>query len=422
MADGCLNLRDFFLRGAVTCALALMMMDAHGNDAWPQWRGPARTALLPEGAALPERLSGDGGLTEVWSATLGPSYSGPVISDGILITTETVDAQQERVTAIEAATGKELWRREWEGSMTVPFFAMKNGSWIRATPAIAEGKVYVAGIRDVLVCLDLKTGAEVWRCDFMERFQTKLPAFGFASSPLVDGGAVYVQAGGALCKLNAETGETIWRTLEGDNGMDSAFASPVLETVCGVRQLLVQTRYKLCGVDLESGKLLWSQEIPAFRGMNILTPTVHGDTIFTSAHSGRANLWKIAHDAASDQWSIAQVWDEKYQAYMASPVLLGDFVYMHLKNTRFMCLNFTTGQEMWVTDPQGEYWSMVASGNRVLSLSSDGVLRLIDPSPEAYREIDRLKVADDTAWAHIAVANHMIFVRHLGGLKAYRFQ
>ena len=31
----------------------------------------------------------------------------------------------------------------------------------------------------------------------------------------------------------------------------------------------------LAGVDPESGDVLWSQEVPAYRGMNILTPTVY---------------------------------------------------------------------------------------------------------------------------------------------------
>lgn len=399
--------------------IASDMLTAAEPLSWPQWRGPGRTATLPEGLHLPAKLSGETGLQEVWKIDLSPSYSGPVIQDGILVTTETVDAKYERTIAIETATGKELWQHQWEGAMSVPFFAKKNGDWIRATPAIADGRVYVAGMRDVLVCMDLKTGNEIWKCDFTERFKSEVPAFGFASSPLVDQGAVYVQAGGALCKLNAETGETIWRTLAGQAGMDSAFASPVIETLCGVRQLVVQTRDELCGVEIESGKVLWNQPIDAFRGMNILTPTVHEDTVFTSAYGGRANLWRIKHEG--DAWSVEQIWDEKHQAYMSSPVLMPPYLYLHLRNTRFMCLDMTDGSEKWVTKPVGDYWSLIGADNRLLSLSSDGVLRLIEASPEEYRELDSLKVADDS-WAHLAITEDMVFVRHLGGLIAYRFQ
>lgn len=405
---------------AVCCFAPYPMKDTIGNDSWNQWRGPERTAVLPATTAFPEKLSGSDGLTLAWESKFGPSYSGPVISDGILITTETVDAKFERVSALDAVTGQLLWTAQWEGAISVPFFAKSNGDWIRATPAIADGKVYVAGIRDVLVCLDLKTGEQIWKCDFVERFKTAVPAFGFASSPLVDEGYVYVQAGGALCKLDAGTGETVWRTLGGEDGMDSAFSSPVIETVCGIRQLVVQTRTDLCGVDLESGKVIWNQPIEAFRGMNILTPTILGDKIFTSAYGGRANLWQIQRNDSGD-FTITEVWDEKHQAYMSSPVLIGEFLYVHLRNKRFTCLNLLDGQETWVTNPMSDYWSMVAVGENILSLASDGTLRLIQASPAEYKELDSIKTSDDSSWAHLAIEGRYVYIRHLGGIKAYKF-
>lgn len=404
-------------------AIALAMVcqpSVRGADTWKQWRGPERTAMLADAGELPSKLSGDGGLELVWERPFGPSYSGPVISDGIVVTTETVDKKFEWVTALDVKTGEVLWKAEWEGAMSVPFFAKKNGDWIRSTPAIADGRVYVGGIRDVLVCLDLKTGDEVWKVDLVERFGTAVPAFGFASSPLVDGGAVYVQGGGGLCKLNAETGETIWRSLAGDAGMDSAFSSPIFAELCGVRQLIVQTREDLCGVDPETGKVLWNQPIEAFRGMNILTPTILGDRIFTSAYGGRANMWEVSRDDAG-QWTVSEIWDDKHQAYMASPVLIGNHLYLHLRNTRFTCIDLESGKADWITKPLGDYWSMIATPERILSLSSDGMLRLIEPSPEEYRELDTLKVADDS-WAHVAVADNLVFVRDLQKLKVYRFE
>lgn len=406
-----------------TLMLGVSVTSLPAADSWPQWRGPQRTALIEGSGGLPERLLGEAGLQLAWEQTHGPSYSGPVISDGILVTTETVDAAEERVTAYRAATGEILWSVAWKGAMSVPFFAKSNGDWIRATPAIYDGKVYVAGMRDVLVCLDLKTGNEVWRCDFCERFETELPAFGFACSPLVDEGAVYVQAGEGLCKLNAETGETIWRVLEGQSGMNSAFSSPVIATIAGQRQLVVQTREELCGVDLSNGSVYWRKPIGAFRGMNILTPTIVGDTIFTSAYGGRANMWRVTRNTenGSDTWGVEQIWDEKHQAYMSSPVVIDGHLYIHLKNKRFACIDLNDGKERWVTPPQEDYWSMVAEGNRILALSSDGVLRLIDASPDAYRELESFKVADDSSWAHIAVAENRLFVRHLRGLKTYTF-
>ena len=161
------------------------------------------------------------------------------------------------------------------GAMSVPFMAKRNGDWIRSTPAYDGESLYVAGMRDVLVCLDAKTGKQRWRVDFVEQFKTPLPDFGFVCSPLVVGDFVYVQAGAGFCKLDKQTGRVRWRVLTDAGGMfGSAFSSPIYATLGGKPQLVVQTRMKLAGIEPESGKMLWSQDIPAMLGMNIVTPTV----------------------------------------------------------------------------------------------------------------------------------------------------
>ena len=92
-----------------------------------------------------------------------------------------------------------------------------------------------------------------------------------------------------MVALDKKDGKVIWRSLEDGGGMNgSAFSSPIIRKVNDVEQLLVQTRTELCGVSVDNGKLLWSQKIPAFRGMNILTPTVHQDRIFTATYGGKA--------------------------------------------------------------------------------------------------------------------------------------
>ena len=111
--------------------------------------------------------------------------------------------------------------------MQVPFFAASNGSWIRSTPCADDGRVYVAGMRDVLVCLDAANGQEIWRIDFTKDLESPLQAFGFVSSPLVIGDHVFVQAGAGFVKLDKATGKVVWRVLEDGGGMwGSAFSSP----------------------------------------------------------------------------------------------------------------------------------------------------------------------------------------------------
>lgn len=432
---------------------------------WPGWRGPGRDGQVT-GAVWPASPEA---LEKAWSVPLGPSYSGPVLSRTAVFVTETVDAQREVVRALDRKTGRELWRASWDGALSVPFFAASNGSWIRATPWYDGERLYVAGMRDVLVCLEAETGKEVWRVDFVERFKTPLPAFGFVSSPLVTDDHVYVQAGAALVKLDKRTGGTLWRTLDDGGGMyGSAFSSPVFATLGGRLQLLVQTREKLAGVDPESGGVLWSKEVPAFRGMNILTPTVLGDRIFTSAYGGGTRLLRVSakdaagksqqgdqdkdkgegvgvgEDKANDKdgandtttspkakneavdrasFVVEQLWEDSAQGYMSSPVVIDGHAYLHMRNQRMtsFLLGSDEAKRAWTsTERYGKYLSLVAQGERILALDERGVLILLKASAGALETIATRTVSEESSWAHLAVAGRDVVVRDLGAVTLYK--
>lgn len=394
----------------------------HGREGagldWTQWRGPARDGTVP-GEKWPESLD-ENRLKRAWRVELGPSYSGPIVAAGRVFTTETVDEKFERVRAFSLADGAPLWSAQWDGAMDVPFFARRNGSWIRSTPAYDDGALYVGGIRDVLVRLNAETGAIDWRADLRARFDAALPDFGFASSPLVVGEHLYVQAGGGFLKLRKDTGETVWRTLADGGGMwGSAFSSPVMETIAGREQLLVQTRKQICGVDPATGEVLWSHDVPAFRGMNILTPTVYNDGIFTSTYQNKSFYYTVAADAAG-KLSVRESWTGKPQGYMGSPVVVGDFAYLHLRNQRVSCIDLRTGEEAWRTSERfGEYWSSIVQGDRILALDQNGELLLIQADPTGFKPLSRRRVAEAETWAHVAVADGKVMVRELHALAAW---
>ena len=389
---------------------------------WPQWRGPTRDGLVA-GPAWPDTLEGDA-LKKLWRVDrLGPGYSGPVVAADRVFATQTVDKKTEVVTAHDRATGRELWRASWDGAITVPFFAAKNGSWIRATPAYDGETLYVAGMRDVLVALDGRTGKERWRVDFVKQSGTPPPDFGFVSSPLADETGVYVQAGAGFAKVDKKTGKVLWRALtDGGGMMGSAFSSPVFARLAGKDQVVVQTRTRLAGVDRASGRELWAREIPSFRGMNILTPVPVGpDGVFTSTYGGNTRLVKVRGDGG--RYTPEDAWGFKYEGNMTTPVVVGGHAYLLGKDRRLVCVDLAAGKAAWRTDERfGEYWSLVANGDKILALDERGTLFLFRANPKKYEPLDQRKVADADAWAHLAVCGDEVFVRDLTGLTAWRWR
>jgi hypothetical protein len=188
-----------------------------------------------------------------------------------------------------------------------------------------------------------------------------------------------------------------------------------MATLAGRRQLLVQARIHLHGVDPETGEVLWSQEVPNFRGMNILMPTTFGDTIFTSTHRIDSFAYQVSKQG------IKPLWTNKAKGYMSTPVILDGYAYLHLTNQRFTCINLRNGETTWTTEPFGQYWSMAVREGKILALDESGKLLLIRANPAKFELLDTKEIANTTTWGHIAVAGEEIFVRELTGVAAYRW-
>lgn len=412
-------MRQSTTRRQFTASLATIASLGLGSrvlaDNWPSWRGPNRDGKCA--TKLPERISH---LQPTWTVKLGDSYSGPIISGKNVLVTETINKKNETLIALERANGNQVWKKEWEGAMSVPFFASSNGDWIRSTPATDGKRVVVGGMRDVVACFDAETGNELWRIDFNKDLNIDLPSFGLVCSPLIEGEFVYVQAGGGIRQIRLADGKLGWMAMKEAGGMmGGAFSSPVIADLNGTRQLVAATRDAMVGVELASGKELWQRPIQTFRGMNILTPTIVGQQIFTSSYGGRSQSIRVKAESPTG-WSTDVAWEGKSEAYMSSPIVVGDYAYLHLKNQRVCCIDLKDGSETWRTQPYGKYWSMVTDGERILGLDESGKLYLLAANPEKFELLDQLQVSDERCWAHLAVVDDEIFVRFQRGLKMYK--
>jgi outer membrane protein assembly factor BamB len=388
---------------------------------WEEWRGPTRDGQIHKDAeAWPPTLE-EKNFKKQWSVDLAEGYSSPIVFGDRVFTVETRDKKNEIVRAFDRMTGKQLWESSWEGSMRVPFYAAKNGSWVRSTPACDGKQLYVGGMRDVLVALDVETGQVKWRVDFPDQEGTQRPQFGFVCSPMLDDEHLYVQAGCALRKLRKSDGKTVWKTLEDERAMfGEAFSSPVRATIGGRDQIVVQTRMLLAGVDPETGGVIWSTPVKAFRGMNILTPTPIGNHVFTASYGGGTFWYEI--DTEQQTQTVTQLWNDKLEGNMSSPLVIDGKVYLHGRDKRFHCIDPAAKKVLWSTkDIYGDYWSMVANGKRILALDDGGILRLIEANPDSFKLISELEVSTRPTWAHVTVVGKEILIRDLKGMTSYRW-
>jgi outer membrane protein assembly factor BamB len=150
------------------------------------------------------------GLDLRWKKTIGSGYS-QVVVDGSQVFVLFTEDDQDVLASLDAGSGDEHWRytlgtawRGRQGSLDGPI----------STPVVDSERLYGLSPYGVLFAVDRSSGKEVWRVDFRESYGSKLPGYGFATSPLLHGETVIVQAGGkgGLVGFDRSTGAEKWKT------------------------------------------------------------------------------------------------------------------------------------------------------------------------------------------------------------------
>ncbi len=369
---------------------------------WPQFRGAHGDGLSPEHGIMNEWLPQPPAL--LWQVELSDAgYAGPAVADGKVFI---LDHQggQDVVRTFDLWTGKELWRYGYPESGDGSF------GFARATPAIGEGKVYTLSKTGAVYCLSEANGARIWSRNLVQDCHGKLPVWGLAASPLLDGEKLILCPGGqdaAMVALRKNTGEILWR---GGGSDVPGYATPVAATFDGVPQYVAVTASRLIGVDAESGKLLWSFPWPTCFGVNAASPVIIGDAVFiTSGYRQGCALVAIAGGVATARWQNADM-----QAQFSTPILYHGYLYGTSDHPwgSLVCLDSATGEAKWKWPGFEKGAGVGVDGKLILTAGDSGELVLINMTPVGYMERGRCKPLGGRSWTAPVVVDGKLLVRN----------
>ena len=389
--------------GAIAgCGVLVMAMSVFAQD-WPQWRGVNRdgnVAGFAAPAAWPKEL------TQKWKVTVGPGDSTPaLVGDRLYVCARQGD--DEVILCLDAGTGQVVWQDKYAAQAVTGPAARHPGP--RASPAVAGGKVVTLGVGGVVSCLDAATGKVAWRKD---PFPKVVPMFFAAMSPMILDGMAIAHVGGkgqgAILAFDLAGGDQKWAWA----GEAPQYASPVLLTVEGVKQVVALTEKSVVGVGAADGKLLWQAPfVPSGRAYNNATPIISGQmVIFTGAGRGTKAV-KIEKKA--DGFAATEVWSNPDVATgFNTPVLDGGFLFGMSEGGNFFAISAASGKTAWTGSAKVDrFCAMVGAGPTILALPSTGELIAFKASEKGYEELARIKVSDTPTFAHPVVAGNRIFVR-----------
>lgn len=428
--------------GAVLVFSAVFASSALAQD-WPQWRGAARDGKI-EGFVEPKEWPKQ--LTKKWSADVGLGGATPaLVGDKLYVFSR--DGGDEVIRCLNVADGKEIWSDKYPSKAATGMSGAHPGP--RSSPAVAEGKVVSLGVTGILSCVDATSGKVAWRKDDIKT----VPMFFTATSPIIVDGMAIAQLGGRgngeIVAYDLNTGTEKWKWA----GEAPAYASPVLMSTDGVKQIVTMTERGMVGVAAADGKLLWQFSPQAGaaapgggggrpapgggapgggrgrgggmgggmggRGYNAVTPVVDGQMIVMTG-TGKGTV-AVKLEKKGDAFEAKQAWaNPQIGAQFCTPVLKDGFLYGLSDQGKLYCLNAATGEKAWIDDAKrSNYGAMIDAGSVVLTLPSNAELTAFKPSDKSYTEVAKIKVSTSETYAYPVIAGNRIFIKDKEAVTMY---
>jgi outer membrane protein assembly factor BamB len=378
---------------------------------WPQFLGPTRDGIY-RGEALADSWPAEGP-SKLWQKEVGQGFSGPVVAQNRVVLFHRLN-DQEVIECLDAKTGSNFWTLAYPTAYRDDF-GFDEGP--RATPCIAEGRVFSHGAEGMVTCADFQSGKKIWSIDTRKEFHWSKGFFGVACSPLVEGQAMLLNIGGrdgaGIVAFDTKSGKILWRATQ----EEASYASPVVAEFGGRRAALFLTKANLTGLDPVNGTLLFSYPFrPGIRAsVSAATPIVVGNLVFLSASYGAgALLLEIKDLKPKKVWANEDALSNHY----ATSIHHKGFLYgIHGRAdpgfeppASLRCIELKTGKLRWEKEAFGAA-TLTLAGDDLLVLTEKGELIRAPASPDGFKPSARAQVLPNVVRAHPALASGLLYAR-----------
>ncbi|HEX2442958.1 MAG TPA: PQQ-binding-like beta-propeller repeat protein [Vicinamibacterales bacterium] len=427
------------MSAALACAAALLVADsAVSAENWPQFRGPDGRGVSSE-SAVPLEWSPDKNIA--WKAQIpGRGLSEPIVwNDRLFVTTaiegtvvpgaaaiKHMDEGQEflhpdsvgadkhhtlKVIALDAKTGKVVWEQTaWEGA---PWDNRHRRSSYAAPTPVTDGKlVYTWFGPSGLYAYDF-AGKLAWK-KALEGPATL--GLGTGTSPILSGNLLILQCDedsgnkSFIVALDKRDGKEVWRT---PRQVQVSWATPVVVKANGRDELITSGSELIVAYDPSTGKELW--RTTGVKSNAIPSPVFGHGMAFLSTGFPVKKVIAIRLGGAGDITDTPNiVWTHgKGTAYVSSPVLVGDYLYISNDQGVITCLDAKTGKVQYEggrpPEPARFMASMVAVGDKILQTSEDGDVFVVRAGPK--HEVIATNSIGEPVQVSPAIANGRIYIR-----------
>ena len=365
---------------------------------WPQWRGPSRDSITGEvPTKMPEKKV-------LWRRPMaGKCSAGVAVSGGFVIVPDHGDGK-DYLRCYRAEKGEPAWTHSWDNDAE-----MEYTSGPRATPLVHEGMVYALGATGLLCCLKLDTGTVVWQMNLAELFKAEVPQYGYCSSPIIVDGKLIVNPGGkdaSVAALDPKTGKTIWET----PGAPAAYASFIVGTFGGVRQIVGYDSESLGGWDPATGKRLWKLVPPTHGDFNVGTPVDVAGKLLVCTENNYTRLHGFSDGGAIIEKPLAR--NDDLGMDMGTPTVVDGLAFG--TGMGLVCMDANDGlKTLWASNeddsPRG-FSHIIAGNGHALIFCENGTMHLLAVDRRQPKILGSVRMTGG-ALSHPALADGRLYIR-----------
>lgn len=379
---------------------------------WPRFRGENFDGVSPEKDWLGKWPEGQP--KQLWKRNVGVGFASVTVAAGRVYAVGN-SKDLDTIYCFDALTGKEVWKHSYEQKLAPKYY--DGGP--SATPTVDGDRVFHLSKQGDAICLQAKTGTQVWHINVKKEHGVAEPEWGFAGSPHIEGELVILNAGTRGMALKKTDGTKVW--VSGKEA--AAYASPVPFQFKGQLALAVFGASGLYAVDPATGAQIWQFPWKTEYDVNAADPVVIGSDLFiTSGYKfqersqtgGSAALIRLGSGAPERSWL-----NKELAGQLASPVFVNGLLFgihgnVGDKAGSLRCLDPQTGKTLW-TSPNAEPGGLAAADGKLIWITGPGELVVVEAKGTSYKEVSRAQVISAKVWTAPVLSNGRIYARNSKG-------
>ena len=405
---------SFWFRHSAAALSFFSLLSFSAAADWPQFLGPTRNGLADDGeAALPDKFDVEPKL--LWQKKLGSGFAGPAVVDGKVVVFHRIE-DEVVIEALNAGSGDALWK------FTAPTdyrdsFGMDEGP--RATPTIADGRVFAHGADGMLFALNFKTGKLLWSFDSKAETNSPQGFFGRACAPLVVGKNVILTPGGThmgkpagVIALDVVTGKIVWQSVADE----ASYSSPVKYGDPSKPRLLCWMRNDLWSLDAATGQVRHHKRLRSEMdaSVNAATPIPvgEGDYFLSAGYGVGASTWAL--DPDDEPFEGGPLKQGLFESHYSTPVVSDYHLYgfngRQEQGQTLRCIDLHEGKLKWDSTrvPGG---TVIIVHDKLVCVTEQGELWIVKASPEKFEQLHVAQILRAGHRSYPALSDGVLFAR-----------